>query len=71
LQHNHSIKTTKEDPMSRVVRPEIDAAGFETNLDECSAPLKELVEYLRFQIATMPEAVRFVKWILWAHDKRP
>ena len=23
-----------------------------------------------FQIRTMPEAVRFVKWIVWAHDQR-
>ena len=128
--------------MTRQGPDEIDATGFEANLEECSAPLKEMVAYLRktaqhagagvkerryrhpkpnsgwgiahytegtpfcefhpkrteehvwafirgadpaavtaegfqpskqegwFQIRTMPEAVRFVKWILLAHDLR-
>jgi len=126
--------------MSRSIAAEVDSLGFEANLEECSAPLKEIVAYLQttaksagadviprryryakpntgwgityytggnrfcefhpkrdeghvwgfiqgadpaavvaegfqpseqdgwFQIRTMPEAVRFVKWILWAHD---
>jgi hypothetical protein len=128
--------------MAKPVPPEVDAEGFDANLEECSAPLKEMVAYLRstarhagtmvsqrryrhpkpntgwgishysggnrfcefhpkrevghvwgfiqgadpallvadgfapseqdgwFKIRTMPEAVRFVKWILWAHDRR-
>ena len=126
--------------ITRQIPDEVDPSGFQKNLEECSAPLQEMVTYLRstarnagadvserryrhpkpnsgwgvayyadshrfcefnpkrekdhvwafvhgadsseiadegfqpslqdgwFQIRTLPEAVRFVKWVLLAHD---
>ena len=128
--------------MSKPVPADVDPEGFDANLEECAAPLRELVAYLRtaaqhagpavtsrryrhatpnsgwgvtyyvdghrfcelhpkreaghlwgfipaadpaaltadglrpseqsdwFQVSSMREAVRFVRWILWAHDER-